>query len=71
MQKKTPYVLIVVIVLLLGASTVLWSDSNICPIQLTGDKTFEDLPQNMILSTGKVYSIPRDQVLVEMATATW
>jgi len=71
MQKKTPYVLIVVIVLLFGASTVLWSDSNFCPIQLAGDKAFEDLPQNKVLSTGEVYSIPRDQVLVEMATATW
>jgi hypothetical protein len=71
MQRKTPYVLIFVIVLLLGASMVLWADSNFCPIQPAGDKAFVDLPQKKVLSTEEVYSIPRDQVLVEMATATW
>ena len=71
MQKKTPYILIFVIVFLLGASPVLWSDSNFCPVQTAGDKATVDSPQKKILNTGEVYSIPRNQVLVEMATATW
>ncbi|MGB2697487.1 MAG: hypothetical protein WBD28_06455 [Candidatus Zixiibacteriota bacterium] len=71
MQKKMTYVLIFVIVLLLGASTVLWSDSTFCPIQPAGDKDAVDLPQKRISGTGKAYSVPRNQVLVEMATATW
>jgi hypothetical protein len=71
MQKKMVCVLIFVIVLLIGASTVLWADSTFCPIQPPGDKDVVDLPQKKISGTGKVYSVPRNQVLVEMATATW
>lgn len=71
MQKKIPYVLIFVIVLLVVTSTVLWSDSNFCPLPTAGDKVAVDLPQKKILSPGKVYSVPRNQVLVEMGTATW
>ena len=71
MQKKMAFVLIFVIVLLLGASTVLRADSTFCPIQPAGDNDFVDLPQKNISATGKAYSVPRNQVLVEMATATW
>lgn len=71
MLKKMRYVLVFMIVFLLGVSMVLWADSNFCPIKTAGDEAFGDLPQNRVLNTGKVYSIPRDQVLVEMATATW
>ena len=71
MRNGMVYVLVCAIVFLLGANYLLGTDSDTNPVYYNQDKVFQDLPQGKILSPVKNYSLPRNQVLLEMGTATW
>jgi len=67
MQKRMPYVLGVLIILLLGSSTVFGADSGVCPVYPTGNEAVLNPPQQEeVLTPGEKYSVPRNQVLLEV-----
>lgn len=71
MQKRVLFAVGFLIILVFASGVTLGTDSNFCPIILDGDKTAVDLAQEKVLAPEKNYSVPRDQVLLEIATATW
>lgn len=70
MQMRMSYLLELLIVLLFGSSIVLWADSGVCPIHFTEDKVMLDLPQEEVFTLREDYSVPRDQVLLEVLGRT-
>ena len=66
MQKRMFYVLGLLMVLFLGSSVVLGGDAGVCPIHSTDGKAILDLPQEEVLTSKGNYSVPRNQVLLEM-----
>jgi hypothetical protein len=64
-------ILACVIIFMFGSNLLLGTDSDTSPTYYNQNKVFLDLPQGKILSPEKNYSLPRDQVLMEMGTATW
>ena len=71
MQKRVLFAVGFLIILVFGSGVTLGTDLNVCPIILDGDKAVVDLPQEKVLAPEKNYSVPRNQVLLEIATATW
>jgi len=71
MQKKVSYGLVLMIVLLSGFSINVWSGSNFCPVHSTQAETMMALPQKENRLPKTSYSIPRNQVLLEIITGTW
>jgi hypothetical protein len=71
MQKEVSSGLELLIVLLFGLSINAWAGSNFCPIHFTPSKAILDLPQKEVFTPGTNYSIPRNQVLLEISTGTW
>ena len=72
MQKKVSYRLGLFMVLWSVWSAVAWSGSNICPVHTTQSKTtLDSSKKEEIPAEGKIYSVPRNQVLLEIATGTW
>jgi hypothetical protein len=59
------------VIFIFGSNLLLGTDSDTSPTYYNQDKAFLDLPQGRILTPGKNYSLPRNQVLLEMGTATW
>jgi len=71
MQKRMRYVLFFLIISVFGSGVLLSADSNFCPLPSTGGKATVDLPQEKVLAPEKSYSVERNQVLLEISTATW
>lgn len=71
MQKKRSYVLVFLIVLLFRFAIALGVDSNLSPAPSTKDQTILSSPKVTVSSFVPNFSVPRDQVLVEIATGTW
>jgi hypothetical protein len=71
MRKRTSCVLGFLIVFVFGLSTVLWADSGFCPIPSAEYEAISDLPQEEVGALRENYSIPRNQVLLEIGTGTW
>jgi hypothetical protein len=71
MQKRVLFAVGFMIILIFASGVTLGIDSNFCPIILDGNKTAVDSPEAKILAPEKNYSVPRNQVLLEIATATW
>jgi len=70
MQRRISYLLGLLIILLFGSSIVLRADSNVCPVGSTQDQTVLDLPQKEAVTPGGAFSVPRNQVLLEIITRT-
>jgi hypothetical protein len=67
MQRKMPYVLAILIVLLLGSGVVSWADAGVCPVDPADNDAVVDLPQEEVLPSGKDYTyVDRNQVLLEV-----
>jgi hypothetical protein len=66
MQKRMSYVLGLLIILFFGSSIVFGADSGVCPIHPAGNTAILELPQEQVLAPGKSYSVPRNQVLLEV-----
>jgi len=71
MQKEVSSGLELLIVLLFGLSINAWAGSNFCPIYYMNDGVVSDLTQKEAATQRKNYSVPRNQVLLEIGTATW
>jgi hypothetical protein len=71
MQKKVSYGLVLMTVLFSGFSINAWWDSNFCPVHSIPAETVMALPQKENCLPKTSYSITRDQVLLEIITATW
>ena len=71
MQKRVLFAVGFLIILVFAAGATLGTDANFCPIILDGDKTAVDSPGAKVLAPENNYSVPRNQVLLEIATATW
>jgi hypothetical protein len=71
MKRRTLYLLGLLVMFCFGSSTALGADLSLCPIHSTNNKAVLDLPQGKIFTPGKNYSVPRNQVLLEIGTGTW
>jgi len=70
MQRRVTCFLGLLILLFLGSTSVLGVESNFCPDLFRGDQTVLDLPQEEVYTPEKGL-VPRNQVLLEIATGTW
>jgi hypothetical protein len=68
-KKRTFYLFGLLIILFLGSSIVLGGDAGYCPDPFS--KVILDQPQEEVLTLETNFSIPRNQVLLEIITATW
>ncbi|MFQ6002130.1 MAG: hypothetical protein ACE5KJ_00100 [Candidatus Zixiibacteriota bacterium] len=71
MQKRMLYVLSLLIISFLGSSIVLGGDAGICPAPSAKDQTVLDSPTEPVIIPAGKGSVPRNQVLLEIVTATW
>lgn len=71
MQKRISRRLTLLIFLFFSLSINAWSVSNFCVFQSDQDKTIQDLSEEEFIEPEAEYSIPRDQVLLEIFTGTW
>ena len=72
MQRRITFWLGFLLVLFWGWSDIAWSGSNVCPVRTTqGKTTLDSSEKEEIPAEGKIYSVPRNQVLLEIATGTW
>jgi hypothetical protein len=71
MRKRLFYGLGLCIILFCRWSSVVWAGSNFCPIDYMNDGAASDLTQKEATTQRKNYSVPRNQVLLEIGTATW
>ncbi len=74
MQSKTICFCLFLIFILGFLGSLLWAQSmeNVCPINQGDDRLIEAPPvQRGEISSSKDYTVPRKQVLLEIATATW
>jgi hypothetical protein len=71
MQKKVSCGLGLMVILFSGFSINAWSGSDFCPIDFTQAETIMALPQKENRLPKTSCSIPRNQVLLEIITATW
>jgi hypothetical protein len=65
-KKRTFYLLGLLVIFCFGSSIALGADLGLCPIHSTDNEAILDLPQEEILTSGESYSIPRNQVLLEV-----
>ena len=71
MQKRTLYMLGVIIILVFGSSIVLGGDSGVCPLPSTSDQTILSSPAEPIIDPIENFTIPRNCVLLELFAGTW
>jgi hypothetical protein len=71
MQKEASSGVELLIVLLFGLSINASAGSDFCLIHFTPSEAILDLPRKEVFTPGTNYSIPRNQVLLEIGTGTW
>ena len=71
MRKGASYLLGCLIILLLGSSMGFGADSGSGPVRHTKDQTILSSPGEKVAVWGEKFSVPRNQVLLEIFTATW
>jgi len=70
-QKRLSYIVGLVIILLFGSSIISLADSDLFPIGSEDSEDAADMTRKEVLTARKSHSLPRNQVLLEIATATW
>jgi len=70
-QNRTINIMGLLIILISGSGIIVWADSEIPSVHSTDDLDGADMTQDEVFRSGISYSIPRDQVLLEIATGTW
>lgn len=70
MSKRTCYLLGILILLVFGSSVAFGIDTKVCPVGSTEGQTVLDLPQKETPVPENSASVPRNQVLLEIATST-
>lgn len=71
MQKRAPYVLGLLILVLFTSGMVLRADSNYCPDPNAKDQIVLDSPEELVTMPAGKGSVSRNQVLLEIGEGTW
>jgi len=71
MQKRILYFLGFFMILLFGSSIVLGAESNVCPVGSIQDQTVLSSPTEVVTIPAENPYVKRNQVLLEIMTATW
>ena len=67
MQKRMSCLFGFLIILFFGSSIVFGADSGVCPVYPTHNEAVLNPPQQEeVLTPGEKYSVPRNQVLLEV-----
>ncbi len=70
-QNRITNIMGLLIILISGSGIILWPDSDIASVDSTYDLDVAHMTQYEVFRSRTSYSIPRDQVLLEIATGTW
>jgi len=71
MRRRTLYLLGLLVILLFGSSIVLGAELNFCPDPSSEDQTVLSSPTEVVTIPAENPYVKRNQVLLEIMTATW
>ena len=71
MRSKILYFSVFLVFLLLGSGLLAQPSLDFCPIEPGEESIQAPIPEVRTLPSAREYTVPRRQIVVEIATATW